>query len=346
MKRKIFLIVLLVSFFFIFDRGAALLFREASYSFYSNTKIKKSVFGKREVIKEGFYDSIIFGTSRTLNAVHPFYLYKYLGLKAYKVAKQDRYPEYYFHLYKKFRDSFGKPGYLFYGVDYFMFDMRTSHFPLMTVYKKKRNLRKINLKKVTNKNSRFLSSVSMLYRIKKKIDKTIADVLYKFSLEWDLPEKEQTNITGISNYLGKKMVISTEFRTRPDSWEKFPYTNSDNGEGPFLKRLFDELEKDGVKVFLIGIPDYIGTYESNIQKDKFVSDINNLIKNRNGFWFLNYNHPDHFDMENGDFFKDGQYGEKNSHLSYFGSIPFNKMLSEDIGRIIKGEDPVNNIKTN
>lgn len=346
MKRKIYLIILLLSFFFIFDRSAAILFREASYSFYSNTKTKKNIFGKREVIKKGFYDTLIFGTSRTLNAVHSMYLYKYLGLKAYKVAKQDRYPEYYFRLYKKFRDSFGKPGYLFYGVDYFMFELRTSEFALMTVHKKKRRIRKINFKKVVNKNSRFLSSVSMLYRIKKKIDKTLEDTLYKMSLDWDSLDNKHTNVIGISNYLGKKMVIGSEFRTKPDSWEKFPYINSDNGEGPFLKRLFDELERDGVKVFLIGIPDYIGTYKSNIQKDKFVRDISNLIKNRKGFWLLNYNHPDHFNMENGDFFKDGAYGVKNSHLSYYGSIPFNKMLSEDIGRIIKGEDPVNNVKTN
>ena len=95
---------------------------------------------------------------------------------------------------------------------------------------------------------------------------------------------------------------------------------------------------------MIGIPDYIGTYESNIHKDKFTRDIRNLINNRKEFWFLNYNHPEHFDLENGDYFKDGKYGLMNSHLSYYGSIPFNKILSEDIGRIIKGADPVNNFK--
>ena len=102
-----------------------------------------------------------------------------------------------------------------------------------------------------------------------------------------------------------------------------------------MKLLFDELERDGVKVFLIGIPDFIGTYETNVQKDLFTTDMRSLIKSRRGFWFLDYNHPDKFDLNNGDNFKDGRYGHENSHLSYYGSIPFNKMLADDIAKIIK-----------
>ncbi|MCK4889482.1 MAG: hypothetical protein KAS21_10460 [Candidatus Aminicenantes bacterium] len=335
MKRKIYLILLLILFFFVFDRGAALIFREINFSFYSNTTLKKNIFGKSEVMKKGFYDSLIFGTSRTLNSIHPLYLHKYLGFKAYKVAKQDRYPEYYYLLYKRFKDSFGKPKYLFYGVDYFMFKMRTSKIPLMSVSKKKKKIRKINFKKLLKRNPGALNYISILYRSKNKIDKTFDDILYKLSLDWDSSDVKNLNSAGISNYKGKKTVIASEFRTKPNSWEKSFYTNSDNGEGESLKLLFDELERDGVKVFLIGIPDFIGTYETNVQKDLFTTDMRSLIKSRRGFWFLDYNHLDKFDLNNGDNFKDGRYGHENSHLSYYGSIPFNKMLADDIAKIIK-----------
>ena len=84
MKRKIYLILLLVFFFFLFDRGGAWLFRELNFSFYSETKVQRSIFGKSRVIKKGFYDTMIFGTSRTKDAIHPLYLNQFLGLRAFK----------------------------------------------------------------------------------------------------------------------------------------------------------------------------------------------------------------------------------------------------------------------
>lgn len=334
MKRKLYLFILLMLFLFIFDRSSAFLLRELNFSFYSNAKLKKNVFGKPEVMKKGFYDALIFGTSRTLSAIHPVYIYQYLGLKAYNVAKQDRYPEYYYNFYKRFRKNFGKPDYLFYGVDYFMFKAHTSKIALMSVSKRKRRVRRIDLSKAMNRESVFFSRISLLFRMKKKFDKTFEDVIYLLSLEYDIAENTGTNIAGISTHTGVKMVISPEHRYKPESWEKFNYINSSHGEGEFLKKLFDELENDRVQVFLIGIPDYIGTFESNVQKKFFSDDILSLIKGRKDFWFLDYNHPEKFDIHNPEFFKNGRYGLENSHMSYYGSIPFNKILTDDVRRII------------
>ncbi len=337
MKRKLFLIFLLAVFFFLFDRGGVMLFREASFSFYSNVKIKKSVFGKREVIKKDFYDTLIFGSSRTIAAIHPLYLFNHLGLKAYTSAKNDRYPHYFYLLYKLFKKQFGKPEYLIYGVDYFMFTLKTSKFLLISASRKKRKIKKIDLSKRPEKDAGFLKEISLLLRWKKKLDKTVEDVLYKYSLDMDRPDKNSTNAAGISNFTGNKTTLELNPDNRPATWEKFPYLDSDNGEGKYLKKLFDELETDGVIVFLVGIPDYIGTYESTSEKDRFEKDMQSLINGRKKFRFLNYNHPDKFDLHNRRFYKNGRYGHNNSHLSYYGSIPLNEILSRDIKKTISNK---------
>ncbi len=334
MKKRIYLILLFMFFFIIFDRGGAYLFRELNYSFYSSNQMKKNSFGKPRLVKKGFYDSMIFGSSRTVQSIHPEYLFKDLGLKALCEAKNDRYPEYFYRFYRRFKNSYGIPKYVFYGVDYFLFKKRTIKQALWNLSERKRLARRINFRKRLNKNSKFLSHISLLFRVKDKIDKTSESYLYKMSMEWDIVDKKNTEVAGISNFLGKKKVLKAKLRIKPATWEKFPYINSENGEGPYLKLLFDELEKDGVKVFVVGIPSYIGSYESNYEQDKFSSDIRNLIRRRERFWFFNYNHPDKFDLGNYEYFTDGGYGYENSHISYLGGIPFNKLLVEDVRNLI------------
>ncbi len=328
MRRKISLFLLLIFFFILFDRAAALLFRELNYSFYSKTKIKRNIFGKAKIIKKDFYDTMIFGTSRTKDAIHPLYLSDSLGIRAYKEAKPSRYPRYYYHFYKKFRSIFGKPKYLIYGIDYFIFNLKTSDIHLMLL-NKKRKVKKLNYSKMVNESSPLFSEISLLFKAKKKIDNTVSDFLYKLSMDWE-SEENRHNAMGIEKYTGKKRVLSPEKIRKPGSWDKFEYKSSKNGEGKFLKMLFDELENDGVKVFLIGIPDYIGTYESNFQQDRFVEDINLLIKDRKKFWFFNYDHPDKFDLSNPEYFTNGGYGVFNSHMSFYGSKALNELLTEDL----------------
>jgi len=336
--RRIYLGILLVLFFLLFDRSGALLFREMHFHLYSGVKVRKSVFGKREIIKKGFYDTLIFGSSRTAAAIHPLYLYNHLGLKAYRMAKSDRYPHYYYLVYRNFKNRFGKPKYLIYGVDYFMFNMKTSKFLLMSASMKRRRVRKIDILKKPPAAPALLGEVSFLLRWKRKLDRTISDILYKYALELDRPAESGINAAGISRFTGNKVTVKSSSLIQPDRWEKFPYIHSDHGEGDYLKRLFDELEGDGVSVFLVDIPDFIGTYESKSEKTRFLKDIRSLIRGRKNFYFLHYNHPEKFDLSNPRYFKDGKYGEENSHMSYYGSIPFNRMLAEDLKRYIRPAD--------
>lgn len=332
MKRRIYLFLLLIFFFFVFDRSGALLFRELNYSFYSKTKIKRSIFGKSKIIKKGFYDTMIFGTSRSKDAIHPLYLNQSLGLRAFKESKPSRYPRYFYHFYRKFRSVFGKPVYLFYGIDYFIFNLKTSDLHMMML-NKKRKVRKIDYKKIVKKNSSPLAGMSLLYAAKKKIDNTVSDVIYKISIDLE-PGDRAANVLGIEKYTGKKRTLGDKDARKPVNWDKFEYVNSDHGEGKYLKLLFDELEKDGVMVFLIGIPDFIGTYQSNYNQDRYENDVRSLMKGRKNFWFLNYDRPEKFDLDNRKYFTNGGWGQFNSHMSYFGAIPLNKLLAEDVGKII------------
>ena len=90
---------------------------------------------------------------------------------------------------------------------------------------------------------------------------------------------------------------------------------------------------------------YIGTYDSNFQMGEYSDDLNSMINGRENFWFLNYDHPDKFDLNNPDYFTNGGYGVFNSHMSYFGAACFDKILSNDIGTII-GKTPVFQTKKN
>jgi len=333
MKRRIYLAALFFMLLFLFDRGAALLFRELNYSFYKSVSMKRNTRGKNEIIPKDFYDTLVFGSSRTHSGIHPLYLNQHLGLKAYSAAKQGRYPEYYRFFYRDFRDNFGKPSYVICGVDYFMFGKTTSSVALAAVSKKKKPVRRINIDKMINKNSVIISHLSNVYRLKNKIDKTVEDVLLKWSIDWDKPDGKNVNTAGINTYTGEKTVIKPRVREGSDPPSRFPYLDSRHGEGKAFIRLLDELEHDGVTVFLVGIPDYIGTWEASARKDLFVSDIRGLIRGREGVWFLDYNSPEKFDLSNPRYFKDGGPHSGVSHLSYYGGIPFNRMLSADIGRL-------------
>lgn len=330
-----YLAILLALFFLLFDRGAALLFREINYSLYSNVNIRKSIFGKKEIIKKDFYDALIFGSSRTAAGIHPLHLYDHLGLKAYRMAKSDRYPHYFYLAYRNFKKQYGKPKYLIYGMDYFMFDMKTSKFLLVSASMKRRKIKKIDIFKRPPEDHSLMGEVSLMFRWKKKLDRTVSDILYKYSLELDSPGGSGVNAAGISRFTGNMTTLKPASLIRPEKWNKKTYVNSSNGEGEYLVRLFDELEKDGVFVFLVDIPDFIGTYESKSEKDLYLKDLRTLIRGRENFYLLQYNHPEKFDLSNPRYFKDGEYGEENSHLSHFGSIPFNRMLSEDLKRYIK-----------
>ena len=101
-KRRLYLGFLLFLFFFLFDKGSALLVRELNFCFYKTVNLKKNPKGIMKVVKKGYFDSMVFGSSRTYLGILPVYLHKYGGFKAYTEAKPDRYPRYFYLFYKNY----------------------------------------------------------------------------------------------------------------------------------------------------------------------------------------------------------------------------------------------------
>ena len=82
-RKIIFLIILSLLIFFVLDRAVYLLFKSVSTPFYKKP-FRYSATEKISSQAKNFYDTLILGSSRTKQGIHPWYLNKHLGLKAFK----------------------------------------------------------------------------------------------------------------------------------------------------------------------------------------------------------------------------------------------------------------------
>ncbi len=318
---------ILVSFILLiaFDRIFYVGYRYAAAGFYSRPP-KNSIHMKVHKKEKEFYDTLIMGTSRTKQGIHPWYLNKYLNLKAYKIADSGKYPRYNFQYYKIFRKKYKIPKYVFYGVDYFMFEKTSNLRRMRTLlgFKIKRSRRSkfsFNLK-IFNP----LQGISLTLKEKEKINGFIIDYL-------DNNAKQQKRKNGkslISTRRGSKKTAPPQSIIEPPHWEKIKYTNYPGLEGNFLNMLFDDLKKDKVKVFVVILPDIISVYKTNYEYKKFENDIKTITEKYKNITLLNYNSLKKFDLKNPILFRDGSYGSKVSHLSYYGAEILNKILCKDI----------------
>ncbi|HSP06354.1 MAG TPA: hypothetical protein VLR94_04215, partial [Acidobacteriota bacterium] len=117
-------------------------------------------------------------------------------------------------------------------------------------------------------------------------------------------------------------------------YKRVPYTPYPGEEGKYLDALLQSLHRDRVKVFLVILPEFIGTYETNFERDKFTAEIARVASGYDDVQVLNYNSPDRFPLNKPRYFIDGGYGNMNSHLSNNGSRVFDFMLAADLKRIL------------
>jgi len=129
-------------------------------------------------------------------------------------------------------------------------------------------------------------------------------------------------------------TIPIRLQIEPLKWKKHEYEKYPGYEGEYFNLLFDKLLEDNVMVFIVIIPDFINVYKTNYERDIFLNDIKSLFKTYPNVRVLNYNSPDKFDLSNTRYFRDGKFGKANSHLSYYGAEIFNKMLCNDIEKLI------------
>lgn len=324
--------------FFLMDRGLFFLLREAAYDFYSSGNVGKDWYGKTEVVKKNYFNTLIMGTSRTKEGIHPVYIFEKLGYRAYNAASPGRYPQFNYLFYQQFKKRNGVPKVVILGIDYFLFSKDSNRRQLLELKGDRQSTpRRIDYQEARNPNSRFLSSISLLYRTKPLLDQYFADAVDALAVKFEGKGNKNVLPAGISKYTGLYGSVPNHKAPPPPHWPKSPYTPFPGKEGEFFKKLLDQLRRDRVKVFLVGIPDYIKVFETNHQHRKLVEDIERLASQYMNVRYFNYNTPDAFELDNPHLFVDGDYGKRISHLSVFGSKMLTLKLCNDIQKLFRQE---------
>ena len=121
---------------------------------------------------------------------------------------------------------------------------------------------------------------------------------------------------------------------RPGHWQKRAYRLLPGVEGAYLEKLIALMGREGLPVFLLIIPDYIGTNETNFEQDKFKADIRSLAARHKNAFVFDLNRPDRFPLDDPRYFSDGAWGKSNCHLSALGEKEFSRKVAREVRRIL------------
>jgi len=314
-RRIVAAVIELIVVLFLMDRGLYRLIVAAENSFYRDPGY---VARFKKYTKGTAYDTLILGTSRTFEAVHPFYFEKLLQREAYKEAYLGRSPLYDYHFYRFFKRVVGKPKVVVYGADYFMFSLNSDKRWLTKFEKDRRPLR-------------LFEDPSSLLKNKKEIEDFLNDL--RAALEGNIERRvmrPNRDFPGIQTHIGREPVPGRIVTARPEKFSLASYHPYPGMEGPYLMELMKELAEDDVQLIFITIPEYFGTYETNFERQKFLRDISRLIKGYPNAHLYDFNRPDVFPLDKAEYFINGGWGRTNSHLSKKGAEAFGRILLEKI----------------
>ncbi len=324
MKKALFQLLAFIFFLFFFDRLLFLGIRQSESYFYRSFS-SYSLQDKFAAIKnKDEYQILILGTSRAFDGIHPSYIQNELGVRAFKEAFVGKGPMYNYFFYQEYRKTMGIPKVVIYGLDYFLFNITSERhwmkrFPADLVDARY-----------------FKGGISLLLANKPRIDEFCNSFLnhLKDDIASDpnyLKEKDQAQMQNYRGVVSPGKIDPVE----PSRYRKIRFFHPPGKEGEYFKRLLDQLQRDHVKVLLVSLPEYIGTYWTNHEQVKFVRCFKLFAKGYPNVRFLHYNRPDRFDMANSSYFIDGGYGKTNSHLSSSGAEAFNRLLLHDLRRCLR-----------
>lgn len=307
-----------ILFVFLFDRGLFYLAAGLESHFYPKKDFEKKF---ERFVKDKKFSTLIFGTSRAYEGIHPYYIEKALHQKAFKETFQGKGPKYNYYFYKLYKKYAGIPEVVIYGVDYFIYNV-ASDPKWMARFDIENEETKINV----------FSGPLLLVQHKKKIDNFLNNILIYFKERMDAAETNDgfKDFIRIQNYTGltvkdKELAVEPPRRFRRQRFPRFP-----GKEGHYFMKLLDELDRDGVTVVLVALPDYFGTFKTNFQRTDFIHHLKQLGRKYRNLYVYNYNRVKRFPLDNPKYFNDGGYGQTNSHLSQKGARFFNEILVEDL----------------
>ena len=323
MKTKyLFGVLMFIVFLAAFDRGLFYVIRTVEQNYYKKKDLKKIFFQRRDFNKQflklpkGTYSTLIMGSSRTHRGIHPFYLYKRLKQKAFKIAKAKIRLKFNYYFYKEYKTYAGIPKVVIYGLDYFMFKLESHRFFMEAVAGE------------DDISDKYAGGVSLLISNKEHIDSFFNNYLDRLNREFKKGSFQRKTFKVIDPFIG--YVKQEPLVRKKARFKKYKYVPYPGKEGIYFTKLLKEWEADGVKVILVFLPDYIGTYRSNYQSDLFKKEIKTLTAGYKNVFIYDYNRPDKFSLSNAAYFSDGGYGKTNSHLSITGARVFNRLLFRDI----------------
>jgi hypothetical protein len=301
---------------FLLDKGIYRLLASAQDAFYRDPSYAERF---KKFIKDKSFDTLIMGSSRTFEGIHPAYFEKRLGSKAFKEAYFGRSSQYHYLFYKFYRQLAGRPRVVVYGIDYFMF----------TTISDKRWLTKFEPQA---RPPRFFESPSLLLERKKETEDFLNDL--RAHLEGgaagDNAVRTDRDFNKTQRYIGRKATPGRLVTVRPKRYAPGPYFPYPGKEGRYFRSLLDEFARDGVLVLLVTIPDYIGTYETDFERRKFLEDLGWLTEGYPNVRIYDFNRPGIFPLARADLFLNGGWGLTNSHLSRKGAALYNRLLLKKI----------------
>jgi hypothetical protein len=314
---------LFVLFLFLFDRGLFYLIYKAERNFYSRNEFEE----RFEKYMEGkSFSTLILGTSRTYEGIHPVYLENALGERMFKETYRGKGPRYNYYFYKLYKKYAGVPKVVIYGVDYFIYSI-SSDLMWMARFDLDEPGEKID----------FFTSPLMLVDYKEEIDNFYNNIMIRLKEKRNVEAEKNVfdDIIAVQRYTGiqfrdKKLNNKKSGGYKVQRFRKFP-----GEEGRFFIKLLDQLKQDNVTVILVSLPDYIGTFRTNHQRTSFMTHLKSLKHDYPNLYIYNYNKPKEFPLSNEDYFNDGGFGQTNSHLSKLGARLLCKKLAEDIRKHYK-----------
>jgi hypothetical protein len=307
-----------ILFLFLFDRGLFFLISTLEAGFYSKNKFEKRF---ETYVRDKSFSTLIFGTSRSYEGIHPYYFKKELGQNVFKETFQGKGPKYNYYFYQLYKKYAGIPKVVIYGVDYFIY----------TVTSDPKWMARFN-RAMVREHWDWLSTPLLLLKYKRSIDNFSNNVLIRMQEKEnpDASEKSFEDFLHMQEYIGaapleKKLVTHRPYKYRRQFFPRFP-----GNEGDYFIKLLDELAKDKVTVILVALPDYFGSYKTNFERKEFALHLKRLERKYKNLFFYNYDRAVVFPLSNPDYFLDGGFGKTNSHLSKTGARLFNHMLIKDL----------------
>jgi len=309
---------LFILFLFLFDRGLFYFISNLEANFYQESDFEKRF---ERFAEDKHFTTLIFGTSRTYEGIHPYYIEEKLNQKAFKESYVGKGPKYNYYFYKLYKKYAGIPKVVIYGVDYFIYAV-DSDPKWMSRFD------------ITNRDETidYFSSPLLLVKYKKKIDNFLNNILIqlKEDMESKISKETLQDFIDIHNYTGLT-VKNKNLVTKPyKNYKRQAYPPFPGKEGHYFMKLLDELERDHVRIILVVLPDYFGSYKTNLQRNELILHLIQLRDKYKNLYFYNYNRLKKFPLGNPEYFNDGGYGETNSHLSQKGAKVFNERLIKDI----------------